>query len=316
MTTQPGAMGALPRTIKSTDYHADSFASGAPTPVSSSTAVPLYYMQNQEPCCGADLTTQYLNIIFGCVGSPEFTWKNIRKIDGLSASDGSNSGTLGIVAKTVGTCDLSQMPDNSLLSNADYAQYVDITPEMLATAATRKIANYAFIENPTLQQIKDNIFNHRAVGLRVNCGDGWWVNGWSEAATCPLRLGNYVDDHFILATGFDATYVYFANSWSTAWGREGMGYFDQSYIPYVKELIIFVPPITPVTPTPAKYIFTQTMMFGQTSADIHALQVKLGVTPTGFFGLQTLLAVGAYQKAHGLFVTGFVWTSTLALLNS
>lgn len=316
MNTQPGALGAKPRIVKATDYHPDSFAKAIPTPTTFSTAYPITYMQNQEPSCGEDMGTQYLNVLFGCIGSPMFGWKTLRQIDRLSPTDGSTSSGVALQAQTVGTTDLSLMPDNSTLSNADYASYTGITPEMLAQAKTRTIANYAFIDNPTFQQIKDNIFQHKAVGLRVNCGDGWWINGWAENEVCPLKLGTYVDDHFILAIGFDENYIYFSNSWSTAWGRNGEGYFDQSYIPYVKELVIFVPPVTLITPTPAKYIFTQTMMYGQTSADVHALQVKLGVTPTGYFGLITLIAVASFQKSHGLFPTGFVWGNTLTVLNS
>jgi hypothetical protein len=296
-------MGAKPRTIKPTDYHADSFkGSATPTPASFSTPLPeIVYMQNQQPCCGADATTQYLNILFGCIGSPEFTWKNVRYIDGLAATDGSSSDTLTKEAKQDATCDLSLMNDNSLATPQVYASYTGITPQMIQNAQSRKIANYAFIDNPTFQQIKDNIFLHKAVMVRVACGDGWWTNGWGKEATVPVKVGNYVDDHWILCYGFDENYIYFVNSWSTAWGDNGKSQFDKNYP--VRELVVFIPPVTPITPTSAKYQFTQDFGYGTTSADVHALQVAIGMPAsltTGDFGLITSMYVWAFKYKNGI----------------
>ena len=254
-------------------------------------------MQNKQPECGADLSTQYLNILFGVVGSPRFTWNEIRKLDHLSPNDGSSSDTLAKEAQTIGTCDLTLCPDVSNIPTNEYVNPAIITSDMVANASTRKIGNYAFIDNPTMQQIKDNIFDHKAVGLRVNCGDAWWKNGWSEAATCPLKLGTYSGDHFILATGFDNQYIKGPNSWSTDWGKQGMYYFDESYIPYVKELIIYIPPST------AAYQFLVDFGYGTTSADVHQLQIRLGLSKenqTGYFG--NLTRPGTYKvpgrKSH------------------
>lgn len=314
----PFALGAKKRVKSNLDYHADNFASATPTPTSVPIPSVYTYMQNQEPCCGADMSTQILNNLYGFTGSPEFFWKNVRKIDGYPPEDGSSSDTLATVAKNVATCDLSLMPDNSTLSNADYAAYIGITQEMVDNASARKIGNYAFIDNPTMQQIKDNIFDHKVVGLRVDCGDGWWINGWSEAQTCPLKLGNYVDGHFITGIAFDENYVYFSNSWSVSWARNGIGYFDESYIPHVKELIIFIPTVTPVTPTPAQYQFLTNFGFGSNNADTHQLQIRLGMPKeycTGYFGPRTALAVMLYQLENGIPPTSFVGPITRKKLN-
>lgn len=313
--SQPFGTGGLERPYDPRDYKASSFGSASPTPVSYSTPVPTIYMQNKEPSCGEDMGTQYLNIINGCIGSPEFGWKTLRKIDGLSPEDGSDATSIGKQAQTIGTCDLALLPDNSLQSMEDYASYAGITQALLDNASPRKIANYAFSDKPTFQQIKDAIYQHKAVGLLVDCGDGWWVNGWSEAETCPLKLGNYASGHWILATGFDEQYIYFSNSWSTAWGRQGMGYFDTTYIPHVLEMIVFIPPATPSNPNPPKYQFTQNLFFGITSSDVHALQKLLGVSDTGFYGLQTTMAVYNWQKAHGIFACGIVLQQMRDILN-
>lgn len=316
-------MGAKPRPRRSTDYHPDSFAKAIPTPVSVPIPSLYTFMQNQEPSCGGDSVTQYLDVIYGGVGSPMFTWRNIRNIDGLPATDGSESSTLGKEAQSIGTCDLTLMSDDSTLSNADYAAYTGITPALLANAASRKIANYAFIDDPTLQQIKDNIFQHKAAILRVNCGDGWWtsksgVASWAEADILPSRLGNYVDDHFICVTAFDENYIYFQNSWSVEWCRQGLGYFDSTYIPYVKELVIFVPAVTPVTPTPATYRFIKDIHYGDTSADVHNLQGRLGMPSqlqTGYFGFITLCAVVKYEITNHLPISGTVGQQMRNTLN-
>jgi hypothetical protein len=301
----PLGMGAKPRTIKPTDYHPDSFkASATPTPLSYFTPLPeIVYMQNQQPCCGADATTQYLNILFGCVGSPEFTWKNVRYIDGLPATDGSASDTLAKEAQRDGTCDLSLMNDNSVDTAQNYASYTGITPQMIQQGQTRKIANYAFIDKPTFQQTKDNIFLHKAVMLRVSCGDGWWTNGWEASAVCPVKVGNYVDDHWILCYGFDETYIYFVNSWSTSWGNQGKSYFDSTYP--VHELVVFIPPIVNSLSTKpvVKYQFTQDFGYGTTSADVHALQTAIGMPSsltTGYFGLITSMYVWAFKYKNGI----------------
>jgi peptidoglycan hydrolase-like protein with peptidoglycan-binding domain len=55
---------------------------------------------------------------------------------------------------------------------------------------------------------------------------------------------------------------------------------------------------------------------GSTGADVTALQTKLGVSATGYFGALTKAAVVAYQTANGIVpATGYVGPLTLAKLN-
>lgn len=111
--------------------------------------------------------------------------------------------------------------------------------------------------------------------------------------------------------------ILFSNSWSQNWGALGTGYFDKSYIPYVKELVIFIPPVTPVTPNPAAYTFTTNPSYGQTSADIHKMQTLLGMTTvTGFYGFLTLCAVVKFEIMNHLLISGTVSNQMLALLNT
>lgn len=64
-------------------------------------------------------------------------------------------------------------------------------------------------------------------------------------------------------------------------------------------------------------LFTRDLTVGSTGADVTALQIKLGVTPTtGYFGVVTKAAVMAYQTALGLTVTGYVDLATRLKLNN
>lgn len=66
------------------------------------------------------------------------------------------------------------------------------------------------------------------------------------------------------------------------------------------------------------YTFNNNLKKGMRSADVTALQTRLGVTPaTGYFGNLTLAAVKAYQTANGISpVSGYVGPLTRASLNS
>jgi len=85
---------------------------------------------------------------------------------------------------------------------------------------------------------------------------------------------------------------------------------------------------TPTTPAvgqvlgAAAYNFTKNLGVGLRGADVTALQqflidggFSIPAGATGYFGMQTKLAVIAYQKANNLPATGYVGPLTLALLN-
>ncbi len=62
--------------------------------------------------------------------------------------------------------------------------------------------------------------------------------------------------------------------------------------------------------------FTKDLTVGSTGAEVSALQTKLGVSSTGYFGALTKAAVVAFQKENGLPSTGFVGPLTRAKLNA
>lgn len=312
MNESPFSLGGNAREKKGTDYHPDNINLGSvsPTPISYTTPISTIYSQLKIPACGAHMEAGMISTLFGVIASPEMAWDEIKLIDDFPPEDGTSFPAIMKEAQNTSICDLTLLANHTDQSLLQYTDPSKITSAMLLNASPRKITGYSYIDNPTFQQIKDQIFKNKVVGLLVDCGDGWWVNGYAEKDTCPLKVGNFVGHHFIYANGFDEKYIYFVNSWDTIWGRNGTGYFDASYVPHILEMGIMN--------VGGKYIFNNNLFFGMTNnADVHALQVRLGVTPaTGNFGPITLSAVRAYQKANGLPQTGFVWTLTRAKLNS
>lgn len=62
--------------------------------------------------------------------------------------------------------------------------------------------------------------------------------------------------------------------------------------------------------------FTRNLTVGSSGADVTALQTKLGVSATGYFGSLTKAAVMSYQTANGIPSTGYVGPLTRAQLNA
>lgn len=85
----------------------------------------------------------------------------------------------------------------------------------------------------------------------------------------------------------------------------------------IKSAIIALALAVTVSASAEGYMFNTNLKKGMRSADVTALQTRLGVTPaTGYFGNLTLAAVKAYQTANGISpVSGFVGPLTRASLN-
>jgi len=97
------------------------------------------------------------------------------------------------------------------------------------------------------------------------------------------------------------------NSWGDDVGIHGVQSLCENYLPYI---------FTAWTFDKSKYVFNNNLLPGQTSEDVFALQARLGILPTGFFGNITLAAVTAYQKAHGITPAPEVGPLTRAKLNA
>lgn len=276
------------------------------------------YMQNKRPACGAHMAAGIVNTLTKAITSPQYIWDQIKQIDFIPPTDGTDIRSVFKALKNSGACLLTLLPNNSELSDQDYANIVNVTPEMIADAQVRRITNYAFISNPTFEQIQAAIAQYKSVALRVACGDGWYTdaNGnisWQEKDVLPLHLGKYVSGHFIEAKATDGIRIWGPNSWSEQWGRNGFYYFDRSYLQNVFEMGI------PLTLNASQFIFHTDLYIGLQLDDVKQLQIRLGLPvqyQTGFFGLITEGAVKQYQTEHNIPHTGYVGPLTRAALNN
>jgi murein DD-endopeptidase MepM/ murein hydrolase activator NlpD len=103
----------------------------------------------------------------------------------------------------------------------------------------------------------------------------------------------------------------------------GSGAWDLSYptgdkalmtAPYQNGYYGSVDPL-PLFTEGSKYLFTSNLFLGMKTDAVRQLQLRLNVTPTGFFGPLTFAAVKSYQGQNGLPSTGFCGPLTRAKLN-
>jgi peptidoglycan hydrolase-like protein with peptidoglycan-binding domain len=314
----PFGFGGQPRTVDKRDYPITAFA-GLPVtkPDSYSSHVPKIFMQSKFVTCGAHMGAQIASIIYGKPLSPKYLWKQIKQIDGFGLNDGTDIRSV-FKALQSGTCEYDLMPnpsDGEYPQGYTIEQYSDISEVTQAQKDNAKqysIPNYALTYAPTLEDIKTAIYQHKCVGLLVDCGDGWYTPSWANSDVNPLHTGNFVAHHFITASSYGLTLIDGANSWSMAWGDNGMFHFLENYLPHVLEMGV------PIMPDVATYKFNNDLYFGmRNNPDVHALQVRLNVLPaTGNFGFITLGAVQKYQRANGIVPSfGYVGLKTRAQLN-
>lgn len=286
--------------------------------------LPIEY-QGQQPACGAHAGTFYKELLSGGHYSPRFSWANIKTFDGFPVASGTDMRSIFKSLQKTGALTFDLLGNDVTLPLQSYASPA-LTKGMAADAGEHLIDAYAFLDTITWDGLKGAIYQNKAVLLLVNLGAEWWTskNGrtsWAEADILPLRTPSpVVSGHFIVAHSYDTQYIYFENHWSTAWGRNGHGYFDQSYLPFVREAGTAV-----VLP------FDHDLYLGMTDPDVQRLQVTLNKDPrtqvattgagspgheTSYFGSLTEAAVMKYQTLHGISHTGYVGPLTRARLAS
>lgn len=276
-------------------------------------------MQGHTPSCGAHAGVMLLNILESnqtiARHSPEYFWKKMRQFDHLSPEDGSTMDTIMDRLKKIGACKYDLLPNNSDISNALYASSDALKPEMDIDASVRTVETYAFKFNPTMDEIRRAIDKYSAVILLLRVGDEMYrktdgTYSWTEKDILPLKPNRPIEGgHFVTAFSYDDNYIYFLNSWSKDWGREGVGYFGENYIHQVIEMGTAVD--TPNTPQ----VFLKNLYFGINDPDVKLLQQVLNRLPetrvansgpgspgqeTTFYGTLTMSAVARYQRLNNI----------------
>jgi hypothetical protein len=202
-------------------------------------------MQGKFGTCGGHAGGALVSFFYQKDLSPKYVWKRIRLQDKRIGDVGTDMTTIMKVLQANGACNESTLPDTLDAAFDDYTSPATITGQMDDEAAPNGIGYYAFSDFPSFEQMKQAIFQNQVVIALVDVGDGWYINGWGENLVCPLRIGaSVVGGHFIVLWGYDEKYIYFRNSWSTAWGRNGDGYFDENYVPHVREIGVTLPAIS------------------------------------------------------------------------
>lgn len=244
--------------------------------------------QGRQPDCGGasgmnllqlkrfyqKLVTAYENL------SMRFLYAYEKSVDGYAGTDGTTIKAIGQALTTAGSSREELCQNDTLLSFTDFSNWNAVTPEAKADALPRKFSSYAFLENPTMESIKQAIFQNQAVILQVRLGNEWWTaaNGsasYLEKDICPMRPPKpIVSGHFVVAGAYDENYIYFINSFGTSWGRNGFGYFGANYMPYVIEGLTIMD-VAPEVLTPQQYTWFENILINiQTALNSISAQIS------------------------------------------
>ena len=305
MQNQPLSFGAIIRQPDIRDYPLGAFT---PTTYPDTYFADISWapVENQQklPVCSAFAGSFLKNIQDNRRLSPAYLWKKIKQIDGYPPESGTDMLAIFKTLNKTGVCEYGQGIDNSSVDLATYTDPSSITMAMSADAQDHRIDTYAFQFNPTIEQIKAAIYEHKVVIALLRIGTEFYTPSWAAKDILPLRPPqSIIGGHFIVLYGYDKENIYFRNEWSSAWGANGNGYFNSSYLPYVVEIG------TAVDTSGGR--FQQDLSYGMANLDVYSLQkflVKNGFgtyTPTGFFGDKTRSSVIAFQKKYGISQTGY-----------
>jgi len=206
-------------------------------------ATPIFY-QGQQPACGPH-AGMFLKMVKtteeGFIGSPRANWIDIKTFDGYPIASGTDMRSIFKSQENAGVLPLADMPNELVnkVSLEEYASAKVLTANLREKMPKRKIEGYGFEGVLTFDQLKNVIHKHGAVIALIRLGEEFWTakNGktsWKERDILPLRPPNVITSgHFIVLHSYDEKYIYFANSFSKDWGRNGHGYFGENYLPHI-----------------------------------------------------------------------------------
>lgn len=281
--------------------------------------------QGQQPACGAHAGTALSGLQDESRYAPRFTWANIKSFDGNPIEVGTDMRSIFKSLTKAGPLDHLLMENDVTLSLQEYAHPV-INQFQINNAAENKQPGYGFWEDRTFNGLKQYISDHGCVIILLRVGNEWWTAAdgtpsWAEKDICPMRPPNpIVSGHFVVAHSYDERYIYFLNSFSKDWGRNGHGYFGENYMQFVNDAGTII-----------GLAFTKNLYFGLTDPEVKDLQRILNKDPrtrvaltgpgspgkeTTYFGQLTKQAVIKMQSLYGIKPNqGYVGPLTRAVLN-
>ena len=336
----PGARPSAP------DYRASIIAAAVAAGTQPNVAVPYEtdfiklggpLMQAQTPSCVAHDAAQRMKLWwFLKTGkivdfSPRFLYilSGLPQYNGGWAAlpiDGRDPVTVMKIAQQYGCATEATVPNDTSLSDADYASAAAVTPAAFAEALPYKIPGYVFQANPTQAQVRALIAAHGAAGLLMMIGPEFWqsaagVNSWAQADIDPVRPPKSVADeiggHELTGIGWnDSDLDRFMNQWGPTWADGGFAnYVFNEWTAYLTEAIAIadVPAaalaFVASLPSPSEFShdFATQIQFGATGREVRALQIALAIDGdftypeiTGTYGDITRQAVLAFQLKYAV----------------
>lgn len=279
-------------------------------------------MQSKQPTCGANSGTALKNSQDGFNGSFPYLWKKIKSIDVYPVDSGTSMDFIFKALAKFGVCSKDMLQGDTSLDTTSFLNSLQTTPEMDTDALKHRISSYAYTWNPSFEEIKQTIYKHKGAILLLKIGQEFWTPSWNEKDIMPLKnTGSTVSGHFVFAYGYDEKYIYFINSWSKDWAKDGVGYFDESYLSRVMQMGTAV--------DLNGYVFPRDLKKGMSGTDVGILQSYLkkeglfNVKITSYFGSITESAVKAFQEKYADVIlkplglehgTGYAGRATLSLL--
>ena len=229
--------------------------SAAPVPTQPPYDDPAFFstpilMQGLSPECGgysAAFAIAYL-LSLQTKLSGSFTYAFEKTVDGVPDAAGTTIAAIGQAAQSAGSCldtlfqDDGTSPDDL---NGTPSLYSAATPEAIQDAFARAGWLSLFLNDLSWNGLQAAISKYKTVLVEAEVGEEWWTNAegkesWAAADVLPIRPPKTViDSHFFVLGGeYDSEKINFANSWSTEWGENGFGYFQENYLPFIKNAIV------------------------------------------------------------------------------
>lgn len=179
------------------------------------------------------------------------TWTVIR--DGFPISEGTSVQNALYEAHKRGICESQFLADDHTLDEKTFTDSVKLTPLANANGVKHTIENYAFLSDTSANGLKNAIYQNGLVVVGALINQNWWTdaNGnvsWDAKDILPIRppttkdasVDTTLSGHAFVLYGYDETYFYFVNSFSTDWGQGGKGYFGVNEVPFIYEAATIV----------------------------------------------------------------------------
>ncbi len=263
--------------------------------------------QNGSGSCGGQAVSYKGEADIGLPLSARFPYSQVYAPGG-----GSSEPQLIKIVVTEGLCresilssyDSGNPPSELFMENSD-----DITPEVLLDA--RSVQGTPVYVDLSFEGIAEAVRDNNGIIIGLAGQDnGTWLSADPQAPVNGNGLNFWYHWLFVgksmMRNGKKVIGV--KNSWG-AIGENNTGwqYITEDYMPFIFSAWTF---------QKSRYKFYENMRFGQNSEDVFALQARLGIKPTGWFGPKTLAYIMSYQKKNKLPTTGFVGPLTRGVLNS